>query len=108
MFLSLFTDELAIDFYEALPLFKEWGLTHVDLRGRIGGKDIEYLTDEELKKLRAALDENGLKVGAIQSSLCKVHLPDQERQNAELEKLEGVIRAADALDCRLVRCVNYW
>ena len=108
MFLSLFTDELAIDFYEALPLFKEWGLTHVDLRGRIGGKDIEYLTDEELKKLRAALDENGLKVGAIQSSLCKVHLPDQERQNAELEKLEGVIRAADALDCRLVRCFNYW
>ena len=40
MFLSLFTDELAMDFYEALPYFKEWGLTHVDLRGRIGGKDI--------------------------------------------------------------------
>lgn len=30
------------------------------------------------------------------------------RQKAEMEKLEGIIRAADILGCRLVRCFNYW
>ena len=108
MFLSLFTDELAMDFYEALPILKEWGMEYVDFRGRINGKAIECLTDEELKQLKKTLDENGMKVGAIQSSLCKVHLPDEARQQAEMEKLEGIIRAANALDCKLVRSFNYW
>lgn len=108
MFLSLFTDELNMDFKEALPLIKEWEMTHVDFRGRVNGKDIDRQTDEELHALKQLLDENGLKVGALQSSLCKVHLPDAEGQKKELEKLEGLIRAADILDCRLVRSFNYW
>lgn len=108
MFLSVFTDELNMDFYEALPLLKEWGMTAVDFRGRINGKGIEYQTDQELHELKRVLDENGMRVGAIQSSLCKVHLPDEERRKKELEKLEGIIRAADILGCRLVRAFNYW
>ena len=108
MFLSLFTDELAMDFYDALPLLKEWGMEYVDFRGRVNGKPIECQTDEELRELKRVLDENGMKVGAIQSSLCKVHLPDKERQAAEMEKLEGIIRAANILGCKLVRSFNYW
>ncbi len=108
MYLSLFTDELNMDFYEALPKIKEWGLEYVDFRGRVNGKAIENQTDEELKELKKVLDENGLKVGAIQSSLCKVHLPDEERRKKEEEKLEGLIRACNALDCKLVRSFNYW
>ncbi len=108
MFLSLFTDELNMDFYDALPKIKEWGLEYVDFRGRVNGKAIENQTDAELKELKRILDENGLKVGAIQSSLCKVHLPDEARRKKEEEKLEGLIRACDALDYRLVRAFNYW
>ena len=103
MFLSLFTDELAMDFYEALPILKEWGMKYVDFRGRVNGKPIERQTDEELRELKRVLDENGMKVGALQSSLCKVHLPDAARRAEEMEKLEGLIRAANILDCRLVR-----
>ena len=103
MFLSLFTDELAMDFYEALPILKEWGRKYVDFRGRVNGKPIERQTDEELRELKRVLDENGMKVGALQSSLCKVHLPDAARRAEEMEKLEGLIRAANILDCRLVR-----
>ena len=108
MFLSLFTDELAMDFYEALPILKEWGMKYVDFRGRVNGKPIERQTDEELRELKRVLDENGMKVGALQSSLCKVHLPDAARRAEEMEKLEGLIRAANILDCRLVRAFNYW
>lgn len=108
MFLSIFSDELFRETTEILPLLSGWGLTHVDFRSRVNGKAIENQTDEELRALKAQLDSLGLKCGAIQSSLCKVMLPSAERQAAELRKLEGIIRAADILDCRLVRSFHYW
>lgn len=97
-----------MDVTEGVPIIKSWGLDAVDFRGRIFGKAIEKLSDTELKQLRALVDENEMSVGCLQSSLAKVHWPDADRQKAEAEKLEGVIRAADALNCRLVRSFFYW
>jgi len=108
MYPSIFTDELGIDITEGLPTIKSWGLEYVCLRGRVLGKAAEALDPEQLPELRKLLDEHGMKVACLQSSLAKVHLPDDERQKAEGEKLEGIIRAADALDCRLVRSFHYW
>ncbi len=108
MFLSIFTDELGLDITEGLPILKSWGLEYVDLRGRVFGKAAESLPPERLPELRKLLDSQGMKVGCLQSSLAKVHLPDADRCKAEAEKLEGIIRAADALDCRLVRSFFYW
>ena len=108
MYISIFTDELFMDIYDALPILKSWGMTHVDFRGMINGKTIENQTDEELHALKAALDEYGLKPGVIQSSLCKVHLPDAERQAKEMAKLEGVIRACNILGTKLVRTFFFW
>ena len=108
MFLSIFTDELALDIAEALPIIRSWGLEHCDLRGRIFGRALDALTQEELVQVRELLDQHGLTVGCLQSSLAKVHLPGAERLRAEEAKLEGIIRAADALNCRLVRSFFYW
>ncbi|MEN6314820.1 MAG: Gfo/Idh/MocA family oxidoreductase [Clostridiaceae bacterium] len=108
MFLSVFSDEIYKDVKEALPIYGSWGMTHVDFRSRINGKGIEKQTAEELKELKALLDKLGLKTGVLQTSFCKLNLPDSEQQAKELEKLEGIIRAADILDCRLVRSFNYW
>ncbi|MBD3181545.1 TIM barrel protein [Candidatus Poribacteria bacterium] len=108
MYLSIFTDELGVDITEGLPIIKSWGLEYVDLRGRVFGKAAEALPPEKLPELRKLIDDHGMKVGCLQSSLAKVHLPDKERQKAEAEKLEGIIRAADALDCRMVRSFFYW
>ena len=108
MYISIFSDEFFEDVYTALPKLAAWGMEYVDFRARIDGKPIEKLSVDELKKLRATLDSLGLKTGVIQSSLCKVHLPDEARRKAEEEKLEGIIRACDILDTRLVRSFNYW
>jgi len=108
MFPSIFTDELGLDLADALPILKSWGLEHCDLRGRVLRKAFEDLTPEELAQVRKLLDRHGMKVGCLQSSLAKVHLPDAARCRAEAAKLEGVIRAADALECRLVRAFFYW
>jgi predicted dehydrogenase/sugar phosphate isomerase/epimerase len=108
VYLSIFTDELGIDITKGLPILKEWGLDYVDLRGRVFGRAAEALPPERLPELRKLIDSYGMKVGCLQSSLAKVHFPDAARQQAEAEKLEGIIRAADALDCRLVRSFFYW
>ena len=57
----------------------------MDFRGMINGKGIEFQTEEELRDLKEKLDRYGLKVGALQTSLAKVHLPDKERQEEERE-----------------------
>jgi len=108
MYISIFSDEFYQDIYKVLPVLKEWGMTHVDFRAMINGKPIEKQTDEELYELRRALDSYGLKAGVIQSSLCKVHLPDKARQEQEMEKLEGIIRASEILGTKLVRSFFYW
>jgi predicted dehydrogenase/sugar phosphate isomerase/epimerase len=108
MYLSAFSDELFQDVSLALPRIKSWGCEYVDFRGMVYGKGIEYQTGEDLEKLKKEIDNLGLKIGAFQSSLCKVQLPDRDKQKKELEKLEGIIRAADILGCRLVRSFNYW
>lgn len=108
MYISIFSDEFYQDIYKVLPTIKEWGMTHVDFRSMINGKNIEDQTEEELYELKAALDSYGLKAGVIQSSLCKVHLPDKERQDLEMQKLEGIIRASRILGTKLVRCFFYW
>jgi predicted dehydrogenase/sugar phosphate isomerase/epimerase len=108
MFPSIFTDELGLDITEGLPILKSWGLQYVDLRGRVFGMAAESLPAERLPDLKKLLGDQGMKVGCLASSLAKVHLPDAARCRAEAEKLEGVIRAADALDCRLVRSFFFW
>lgn len=108
MFQSVFTDELGLPFDDALDTLASWGLEYVDLRGGVYGKAIHDLSGAELARVRAALEERELRVGALESSLAKVHLPDAERRRAEADKLEGLIRAADALECRLVRSFFFW
>lgn len=108
MYISLFTDEFGEDVYNVLPTVADWGMKYVDFRGLVNGKAIERQTKEELKELKRILDSYGLKTGVIQSSLCKIHLPDQEHIDAEMEKLEGIIRASEILECNLVRSFNFW
>ncbi len=105
---SVFTDELFCDVERALPTIAGWGSKYVDFRGMVNGKGIEFQTDEELHALKKRLDELGLRVGVLQSSLCKANLPDEKRQAAEMQKLEGLIRASDILGCKLARAFNYW
>ena len=47
MYSSIFTDELAVDIAEALPIIQSWGLEYADLRGRVFGKAFESLSAEK-------------------------------------------------------------
>ena len=108
MYISVFSDEMGKDFKEALPIYASWGMEYVDFRALINGKGIHAQTNDELKEIKALLKEYNMKPAVLQSSLCKVHLPDEVRIKAEMEKLEGLIRAADILECPMIRSFNFW
>jgi sugar phosphate isomerase/epimerase len=109
MFVSIFSDELNLDIVEAIPYFKAWGLEYVDLRGRIFGKALESLSRDEMVEVKKLLDNNGLKVGCLESSIAKVHLPeDPDVIQEQQAKLDTILMVADILDCHLLRCFHYW
>ena len=108
MILSIFTDETGMDLEKAIPLVKSWGLHYIDLRSRIFQRPLEKLTDRQLEEVKKLLDDNGLKVACLQSSLGKVHLPGGERLKEEMEKLDRIIAASQILDCKLVRSFFFW
>ena len=108
MILSVFTDELGMDVAQALPVIASWGMRYADLRGQVFRKGFEFLSADELAGVKRLLAQHGMQVACLQSSLAKMHLPDEERLAAEAEKLEGILRAADALGCRLVRSFFFW
>ncbi len=108
MYKSIFTDEMGLDLAAALPYLKEWGLTHCDLRARIFQRPLDALGDAEMLEAKKLLDAHGFKVGCLQSSLAKVHLPDTARLEKEMHKLDRLIRASEIFDCKLVRTFFFW
>ena len=54
------------------------GLFDIEQNGLLS-RGLGYLSDEELAQVREILSGEGLKVGALESSLAKVHLPDGDR-----------------------------
>ena len=109
MYVSIFSDELGLDIVEAIPYFKEWGLEYVDLRGRIFGKALECMNRDEILEVKKVLDNNGLKVGCLESSIAKVHLPEDPDVIREQQvKLDSIMMASEILGCHLLRCFHYW
>ena len=60
MYISAFSDELALDVAKALPIVASWGLDAVDFRGRVFGKSIHALNAAELVELRTLLAAQGM------------------------------------------------
>jgi sugar phosphate isomerase/epimerase len=109
MYVSIFSDELGLDLVEAIPRFKAWGLEYVDLRGKIFGKALEDMNRDEILEVRRLLDKAGLKVGCMESSIAKVHLPTDAAVIKEQHvKLENLLAASEVLECRLLRCFHFW
>ena len=106
MYISIFSDELYMDIYDALPIFKEWGITHVDFRGRINGKTIEKQTDEELYAIRAKLDEAGISLSSLGSPCGKFDI--KEDFEIHLEAFRRALAACRILGTDKMRMFSFF
>jgi L-ribulose-5-phosphate 3-epimerase len=81
--LCVITDEISQDFEHALDVAAEHGVKAVDVR-MIWNKNIALFSNEELQRLKEALDKRNMKVIAITGPFAKCFLP-----NARLSRKKG-------------------
>jgi sugar phosphate isomerase/epimerase len=127
---SAITDEIARSPQDAVAFAKQYGLKWVELR-QVPGKRGEYafLPEDEVRAEAKLLDENGLRVSFLNTSLLKVMIPgiepvrwakedpakrearikaDTPRFERRLDDLGKAIRAARILGVDKVRVFTGW
>jgi sugar phosphate isomerase/epimerase len=83
--LSAFADEAGSSIDEQILALKENGIDYIEPRN-IDGKGILTLTDDELRLVKAKLDENGIKVNSLGSPIGKYNIEDDFEPHLELTR----------------------
>ncbi|MBL8175475.1 MAG: sugar phosphate isomerase/epimerase [Bryobacterales bacterium] len=128
--ISAITDEIARSSQDAVAFAKQYGLKWLELRG-VPGQRKEYFTlpEAELRAEAKLLDENGLRVSFLNTSLMKVMIPgiepvrwtkepaerrasrakaDEAKFARRLDDLQKAIHAAKILGVDKVRVFTGW
>jgi L-ribulose-5-phosphate 3-epimerase len=120
--IAAITDEFTPDLPAALEAMSAIGMTGAELRV-IDGKNIIDLTDEELERVIARVDEKGMKIISIASPLLKCVLPgspdvdtrfQQDVFNAKLtfedqpRLAERAFEIAAKTGAGIIRVFSYW
>jgi sugar phosphate isomerase/epimerase len=109
--LSVMTDQLGLDFEDAVKQLAQWGVEWVDLRSGVYGKGIDDVTDADVERARAALNRQGLRVACLSSRLNSPwidhDLSDEKDWEAELVSLYRLIELCKAFDADLLRVYAY-
>lgn len=87
--LTGFADEVSRDLGEQIDLLNTLGIRHVEFRSAWGTKVLD-LTDEELTRAKAMLDDSGITVSSVGSDLGKIQITDPFE--------EHLVRAAHGID----------
>jgi len=103
--LSGFGDEISPELEEQLETMEEAGVRLLELRG-VWGKNVLDLTDEELARIREALDERGFSVSSIGSPIGKVKITDDF--SAHLERFQRAIQVAKFMRTQYIRVFSYY
>ena len=103
--LSGFGDEIDPDPAVQAAVLLALGASHIEVRSA-WGTNVSELEPEQVARLKAILDEKGLKVSAVASPIGKVDvsLPVEH----EVERLRQIISVAKALDTRYIRIFSFY
>lgn len=96
-----FTDEIALDFEEAVAACVANGVRQVQVRN-VGGKNVVYLPEAEVAHIAAVARTYGVRIAGIGSPFGKCAL-DRDAWAAHAPLFERLVRLADLFDTRLVR-----
>ena len=100
MKLSIVTDEISLNFKEAVDYGVEWGIENFELRSLTSGR-IPYITNEELEQIIEVKEDYGINISAISPGLFKIPLNEEEQLKLELEeRIYDSFRFADKIGTR--------
>ncbi|HEU5316834.1 MAG TPA: sugar phosphate isomerase/epimerase family protein [Chloroflexota bacterium] len=103
---SVFTDEISLDFADACATAAGAGLTFVDVRKLWGGFSHE-VPKERWPEMKRILDDNGLRMGAIQSNFgkCAISGPEYE---AHIAFFPTLVEQAHYFGTDVMRVFPFW
>jgi len=102
---SGFADEIATDLETQLDTLDRLGITALDLRG-VEDTNVLDFTDEQVERVRDALDERGIEVTSIGSPIGKV--PIEDDFEAHFERFKTAVERADQFDTEYIRLFSYY
>jgi L-ribulose-5-phosphate 3-epimerase len=120
--IAAITDEFSPTLSVAIPVMREIGMAAAELRV-IDGKNILDLTEEELKRTKAALDEAGMRVISIASPVLKCVLPGGPDLDSRFQHdafaskhtfddqprlTDHAIKVAKFFGAPIIRVFSYW
>jgi len=103
--ISIISDEISPQLEEQLDLLDTEEIKHIELRS-IQKKNILDFTGEELKSLKKALKERGLKVSAISSPIGKIKLCDDYQ--AHYQRFLKALEIAEYLETDRIRIFGFY
>ena len=105
MRLCAFADEASSELAGQIAALKRNGISQLEIRG-VNGKNIKDLSRDEVKAVKAALDEAGISVWSIGSPIGKISLADDF--DAHVEDFKKILEAADILGARNIRMFSFF
>jgi len=118
--LGIITDEVSNDFVEALDWVREQRLKHVEIR-TVNGRNIMNLSDDEIERIRTAVEQNGLFVSGVASPIFKcaldpsravasgdTHGQSEDHVAAHFGKLTRAMRISKILGTSNIRIFSFW
>ncbi|WP_266082957.1 sugar phosphate isomerase/epimerase family protein [Haladaptatus caseinilyticus] len=103
--LSGFADEIDPDLEIQLDLLEELGIDYFDLRG-IDDTNVLDLHDDDLERIRDAIEEHGLSVSCIGSPIGKIDITEDFEPH--MERFERAIEVAKFFDVEYIRIFSYY
>jgi sugar phosphate isomerase/epimerase len=97
--LCVITDEISQDFEHALDVALEYGVKNIDLR-KIWNKNIVNFTDDELNRLKDAVNKRNMKVCVITGPIGKCSL---KKASENLSNFNRIIEISDFFNTPFIR-----
>lgn len=104
--ISAFADEASKNISEQIAACKANGITHIELRGLDDGKNINVITPDEARTLKAALDEGGIGVSAIGSRYGKIEITEDFEPH--FEAFKNTVEVASILGAKYIRLFSFF
>ena len=103
--ISGFSDEISKEIVTQFEVLKKLNIRYFEPRG-IDGKNISTLNDEEVLELKAKMEQYGIRVSSIGSTIGKIKLTDSFEEHFEVFK--RVVKTAKMLDTKYIRMFSFY
>ena len=102
---SGFADEISADLETQLDTLERLGISRLDLRG-VEDTNVLDFSNDQVERVRNALDERGIEVTSIGSPIGKIGIEDDF--DTHFERFETALERAHQFDTEYVRLFSYY